>query len=78
MAKSIEVYGIKYKFPEIPESSLIENFDLDKDDQKFYKIDIPDYFDELEFDEEGTPIYNDQQRDFVIQEMGRIYNGYWF
>ena len=26
MSNIVEVYGIKYKLPEMPESSLIENF----------------------------------------------------
>lgn len=78
MSNIVEVYGIKYKLPEMPKSSLIENFELDKDDQKFYKIEIPEYFDELEFDEDGNPIYSDEQKDFVIQEWTRINKGYWY
>jgi len=70
MSKTVEVYGIKYKLPEQP--AVIDNHDLDQEDQKLYRAEIPDFFDELEFDEDGTPIYTDEQRDFVIQEWGRI------
>ena len=73
---SVEVYGIKYKLPEQPD--VIDHHELDQEDQKFYRVEIPDFFDELEFDEDGTPIYTDEQRNFVIQEWGRINNGYWF
>ena len=70
MSKFIEVYGIKYKLPEQP--SIIDNSDLLQEDQKFYRAELPEFFEELEFDEDGTPIYSDEQRDFVIQEWGRI------
>ena len=76
MSSYIEVYGIKYKLPAKPE--VIDNVDLEKEDQKFYKTEAPDIFDELEFDEDGSPIYSDEQRDFIIQEWRRINDGYWF
>ena len=76
MSSYIEVYGIKYKIPTKPD--VIDNSDLEKEYQKFYKTEAPDIFDELEFDEDGSPIYSDEQRDFIIQEWRRINDGYWF
>ena len=65
MSNTVEIYGIKYKLPEMPKSSLIDNFDLEQYHQKFYKVEIPEYFEELEFDEDGNPIYSDEQRDWA-------------
>jgi len=65
-----QIYGITYKTPEVP-----ENF---SDGNKFNKIVIPEVFQELEFDDDGNAIYGDEQMNFIIQEVNRIKNGYWF
>lgn len=78
MVKIEEIYGIKYKIPAQPKLADIDGFDLPTKEQKFIVCKVPDYFDELEFDEEGSPIYSDEQRDFVIREWVKVNHGYWF
>ena len=34
MNKVVEVYGIKYKLPELPKKESIDNYDLPKEEQK--------------------------------------------
>ena len=78
MYKEEEVYGIKYKTPNIPKKEDIDNWDMDEEDQKFYKLELPDIFEDLEFDEDENALYSDEQRDFVIKEWNKVNNGYWF
>ncbi len=70
MYQEQEIYGITYKTPEVPEYF--------PDGNKFKKIHIPEVFEDLEFDDEGNAIYGLEQMDFIVQEVGRIKNGYWF
>ena len=55
------IYGIVYRTPEIPSDEKIDLSGI----QKFKRIDIPDIFDDLEFDEDGTPVYDDIQTEFI-------------
>jgi len=64
------VYGITYKTPEVPKRFPSGN--------KFYKIEIPESFSELEFDEEGSPVYSDEQVTFIQDEFNKVLNGHWF
>lgn len=70
MQKEHQIYGITYNTPEVP-----ENF---PEGNKFNKIAIPEVFQELEFDDDGNAIYGDEQMSFIIEEVNRIKNGYWF
>jgi hypothetical protein len=65
-----QVYGITYKTPEVPKRFPSGN--------KFYKIEIPESFSELEFDDDGSPVYSDEQVSFIQDEFQKILNGYWF
>jgi len=69
-----DIYGISYETPEMPKE--IDGADLPK--QKFHKIQIPLEFEELEFDEDGNAVYTEEQKDFVVQEVQKIKDGYWF
>lgn len=66
----MKVYGIEYKIPEKPQKIEGGN--------KFEKIVIPDIFDDLEFDEDGTAVYTEEQVNFIKEEWGKINDGYWF
>ena len=69
------VYGIVYKTPEIPDlKNVVKASVLNK----FKRIEIPDIFDNLEFDEDGTPVYDETQTEFITSEWNKINDGYWF
>lgn len=57
---------------DIPNSHLAPSL------QYFRYTEIPDYFEELEYDSEGNPIWNDRQWEFIMQELTKCRDGYWF
>lgn len=73
MRQKHEIYGITYTTPDVPVQSKIDG----KSVNKFKRIEIPDIFNDLEFDED-VPIYNEEQIIFIKREFERIYDGYWF
>jgi hypothetical protein len=78
MSNTETIYGIEYQLPEVPDHTTIDNYELDKESQKFYITEAPSYFDELDFDEDGNPIYSEEQTDFVIAEWRKVNYGNWF
>ncbi len=76
MRQEHQIYGITYRTPELP--SRIGNFRQKKEEQYFRKQEIPDIFDDLEFDEDGNAIYSEEQADFIRNEWAKINDGYWF
>lgn len=76
MKQKHEIYGITYTTPEIP---LKKDIDNNKEKlQKFVRREVPDMFNELEFDDEGSPVYDDEQTAYIMSEWNKVNDGYWF
>lgn len=72
------IYGIECNTPQTPKINEIDGNRLPKKQQKFRRIEIPESFYEVEFDNEGLPIYSPEQIEFITREWNRIHEGYWF
>lgn len=72
------IYGIDCTIPPQPNKHYVDGFRKKKDRQKFERVVIPDSFDEIEFDSEGNPLYDEEQIKFIQGELEKIENGYWF
>jgi hypothetical protein len=59
-----EIYGITYTTPDVPKTC--DGHDLPIKEQYFRRIEIPDIFNELEYDENGNAIYSEEQESFII------------
>jgi len=71
-----EIYGITYATPDVPKTC--DGHDLPIKEQYFRRIEIPDIFNELEYDESGNAIYSEEQESFIIKEGEKIGKGYWY
>lgn len=76
MKQNHEIYGITYTTPDIPKS--IDGDKLPIKEQYYRRIDIPNIFNELEYDEFGNAIYSEEQEAFIIKEGEKIFKGYWY
>lgn len=69
-----QIYGVVYRTPQAP--TRIEN---EKDEKRlFRKVEIPSIFEDLEFDEDGNAIYEEEHVAFIKSEWKKINEGYWF
>ena len=69
-----QIYGVVYKTPQAP-----NRVDNEKDKKRlFTKVQIPSIFEDLEFDEDGNAIYEQEHVDFIKAEWKKINDGYWF
>lgn len=79
MKKSVKIYGIEYRLPNHPPIRTVVNFYKKKSDQYFERTEIPDIFSSVEMDEDGEPIWSDEQQEFIIKEHKKCTkDGHWF
>jgi len=66
------IYGVDCTVPDVPNAKFIAK------GRRFEYQEVPDIFDELEYDDDGTPLYDEEQLDYINAELERVDNGYWF
>ena len=76
MKQRHEIYGITYNTPEVPKTC--DGYNLPKEEQYFRRIEIPEMFNELEYDDFGNAVYTEEQEAFIIKEGEKISRGYWY
>lgn len=72
------VYGVEIEYPATPSPHQIINYGLPHNKQKFQRTTVPDSFKRIERDENGKPIWNNEQKEFILQEGKRRILGCWY
>ena len=75
---SVNMYGIEYQLPKQPPAYKMEGCQYSKKEQYFRYTEIPDFFDELEYDSSGSPLWTDEQWRFIMDELVKCRDGHWF
>jgi len=76
LKQTYNIYGIDYECPDTP--SVIDGSQFANCEQYFRRTEVPVSFEDLEFDEDGNAVYDDNHIDFITKEVDKIKNGYWF
>lgn len=66
------IYHRECYVPPVPDAKYIAK------GRKFQRTEIPDIFDDLEYDGDGNAMYSPEHLEFINREIERIDNGYWF
>lgn len=75
----IEIYGTKINLPTVGEDTYIEDWGSNNPKEQYWKRkELPNYFNQVEYDKEGNAILNAQQREYATLEVDRCNNGFWF
>ena len=75
---SVDIYGSLVYLPdEIPET-LIDGWDLPREQQMWKRKELPSFFEFVETDKDGNAILTPQQRAYAAVEVERCKKGYWF
>jgi hypothetical protein len=72
------MYGIEYNLPKQPPAYKMEGTQYSKKEQYFRYTEIPESFEQLEYDSSGNVLWNDKQWDFIMRELTRCRDGHWF
>jgi len=75
---AIDIYGSLIRLPESPTPENIDGWDLPKEQQRWIRKDIPDFFDDVKVDKDGVAFLTPEQKKYAAKEVERCRNGYWF
>ena len=78
MPSSIIIYGIECEIPDQPAIKDLDGSLLRKDKQKFRRVEFPSSLDEITVLDDGTPSLDEEQKEFIFNELYKCKNGYWF
>jgi hypothetical protein len=75
---SVDVYGTLVYTPDNPLETLIEGWGLSASEQYWRRKELPDIFNQVNFDAEGNALLTPEQKRYAVQEVKRCKEGYWF
>lgn len=75
MKEYVEIYGSKIPIPEIPTSDKILYNNLERNQQKWVREELPEYFDKVEITKSGDLYLTPQQESYAAEEKRRCKNG---
>lgn len=78
MGKKIEIYKAEVNLPDPPDPEKIYGYGLPKTDQFWKRIELPRYFDTVQYTKEGDLLLTKEQEKYAAQEVERCRKGFWF
>lgn len=78
MGEIIRIYHTDIQLPDVPDTSEIENWGVDKEEQYWRRKSLPKIFSAITRDDDGNVILSKDQEDFCTKELERIRSGFWF
>lgn len=73
----IPIYGTNVRTPDEPAG--IENWGTDDPKEQYWRRqELPEIFDEVEYDKDGVALLTPEQRAYADIEIGRCKKGFWF
>ena len=77
MSNTIEIYGTKITIPDY--DWYVENWGTDIPTEQYWrKAELPDYFQDVEYDKDGNALLDSRQRDYALEQVRRCKEGFWF
>ena len=73
-----EIYGTVVNIPDQPDIKEIIGSDLPKSEQYWRRVELPEYFNKVDRDEDGNAILNAKQAEFAQEEVKKCKEGFWF
>lgn len=78
MDQYIEIYGTKIKIPESPSLEKIFGYDLPQKEQKWRRIELPNFFQKVQYNKDGDLILTKEQEEYATEEVRRCKDGFFF
>jgi hypothetical protein len=75
----VHIYGIELELPEHPSIDKIENWGTSNPSEQYWRrMDLPLYFDKVEYNKEGDALLDSRQSEYAREEVRRCKEGFWF
>lgn len=79
MGLTVDIYGQLVDVPEKPETFDVEDWgESDPSEQYWRRLDLPDFFDYVEFDKQKNLLLTPQQEQYAKREVERCKKGFYF
>lgn len=79
MSFAVDIYGSLVQIPDSPKESGIENWGTDNPKEQYWRRkDLPDIFDDVEYDDDGNAVLSVEQEEYAAEEWRRCRKGFWF
>lgn len=77
MPEYIEIYHTKIPIPEKPNDEVILNYGLPNHEQLWVRIELPDFFNKVQYNKDGDLILTPEQEEYATEEVKRCKEGVW-
>lgn len=77
MSEYVLIYGTKVKLPEKPKEEEAINFGKPIKEQKWYRGELPDIFEQVSYTKDGKLSLTSEQYEYAEQELNRCREGIW-
>jgi hypothetical protein len=74
---AIDIYGTLVYTPDNIPEHLIEGYNLPREEQYWKRKELPDIFDDVDYDKDGNAILNYEQQAYASIEVERCKKGYY-
>jgi hypothetical protein len=77
MGDVVNIYGTNIVLPNPPDN--IEDWGTDNISEQYWRrIELPSFFDNVEFDKDGVALLTKEQSEYAAEEVRRCKRGFWF
>ncbi len=74
---SVDIYGSLCYTPDSPLETLVEGWGKPREEQIWRKKELPDYFNKINYDNDGNALLTPEQERYAATEVKRCKEGYW-
>lgn len=75
----IEIYGTKVFIQDPDKEIYIEKWGTNDPKQQYWRrYELPEYFEQVEYDKDGNALLTTEQRKYALEEVRRCKDGFWF
>lgn len=76
---ALDIYGTLVQLPSLSINTYVEDWGTDDPKEQYWRRkDLPDIFDDVEFDDGGNALLNSAQKKFATEEVRRCKEGFYF
>lgn len=77
MGEIVNIYNTPITLPNPPEDHLILNYGISEENQKWERIELPSFFDKIEYTKSGDLVLTKEQEEYAHEEVKRCKEGIW-
>lgn len=74
----VDIYGSLVYTPDCPLETIIDGFGKPRNEQRWFRKELPDIFNQVDIDKDGNALLTTAQKRYALQEVERCKKGHYF